>query len=422
MNTRPLHILQICPRLPYPLYDGRALSIFNITKHLAQRGNKIHLVTFDTEKTAALGELREYCELVTVRHDLSNHWRGALRTLFSRTPYNMSKYRTPAMFHTLQEMFTKNRFDIVHVDHLHMALYGVFLKEKYRLPIVLREHNFEATIMERFALHQKNPFVRTYAKLQYRRLLQYEAELCARFDCCAMITPEDEQRLFKVAPTARTKVIPAGVDIVPLQPETPEQAHSVLFLASLDWQPNVDGFLWFYEQALPILLRENPAITITIVGKGAAPRLAQLSHSNVRFVGFVKELKPYLEAAAVCIVPLLTGSGMRLKILEMFAHGKCVVSTPIGCEGIAVEDERELLIAESAEGFAKKILRALQSSGLRVKLGKQARQLVEERYGWQQIAAAFEQLYFELITESLKDASAKNEVAGARIANGQASY
>lgn len=396
MSARVLRILQICPRIPYPLHDGRALSIFNITKHLALRGHRVHMATFDIGETPTFDELRQYCELTTLPHDLKNRWQGALLNLPSRVPYNMAKYRAPEMFRKLEEIVVRDQFDVVHVDHVHMAIYGAFLKEKFGVPIVIREHNFEATIMARFAENQKNLVLRAYAHLQYRRLLRYEADMCSRFDRCVMITAEDERRLLSVSPQARTTVIPAGVQLPVLPDRAAETPHNILFLASLDWRPNVEGFLWFYQQILPMVLQQEPKAKVTVVGKGAAPELEQLSHPNVNFVGFAHDLSEYFARAQVCIVPLLTGGGMRLKILEMFAHGKCVVATPVGCEGIAVQDGRELLVAERAETFAQQVLRALQTPGLRASLGANARTLVETRYDWRQIAADFEQVYWEV--------------------------
>jgi glycosyltransferase involved in cell wall biosynthesis len=212
-----------------------------------------------------------------------------------------------------------------------------------------------------------------------------------------MITREDEQRLHALSNQARTTVIPAGVDLPALVNHETEEPKSILFLASLDWLPNVDGFFWFCENVLPIVAREEPGIRVAIVGKGSSPRLQQLEHPNIRFTGFVEDVAPHLHAAQVCIVPLFAGGGMRIKILEMFAHRKCVVSTSVGCEGIAAAHERELLIADEAPEFARSLVRALRDQELRRSLGNNARKLVEREYDWQQIGAAFEKVYHEII-------------------------
>ncbi|MCI0697896.1 glycosyltransferase family 4 protein [candidate division KSB1 bacterium] len=392
-----MKILQICPRVPYPLHDGGAIGIFNITKHLALRGHQVKMVAFGTETSAAAASLRQFCELFIVQHQTSSNRIEALRSLASKVPYTMSKYHTPAMFAKLVELVEHYQIEVVHVDLLHMAIYGIFLKERYGLPIVLREHNVELTIMERFTENQKNPLLRWYATLQHQKLLRYEPEICAQFDYCAMITREDEQRIRALSNQARTTIIPAGVDLPALADSTPEESRSILFLASLDWLPNVDGFFWFYKNVLPQILREEPEVRVSIVGKGYSARLQNLRHPNIRFIGFVEDVTPHLQAAQVCIVPLFAGGGMRIKILEMFSHRKSVVSTSVGCEGIAAAHGQDLLVADEASEFARSVVRALRDKELRLSLGNNARRLVERKYDWKQIGAAFEKVYHEII-------------------------
>lgn len=390
-------ILQICPRIPYPLHDGGAIGIFNITKHLALRGHQLHMVAFGKEGQGSWDVLRDHCEVTIVEHDTSTRRINAVTNLFSEVPYTISKYHTNAMFRALSEIVKNKAMDIVHVDLLHMATYGIFLKRFYGLPIVLREHNFESTIMKRFQQNQANLMLRWYAGHQYRKLRNYEPKIGSQFDCCVMITPEDEQRLRALSPQATTRIIPAGVDLPAITIDSSEQSQNVLFLASLDWQPNIDGFYWFYENVLPILLREEPDIRLLIVGKGHSPRLKQILHPNIRFIGYVEDVVPYIQSAQVCIVPLFAGGGMRIKILEMLAHRKAVVSTSVGCEGIEVESERELLIADNAAEFARNVLRVLKMPELRAALGNHGRRLVEDKYDWHQIGAAFEKVYHEVI-------------------------
>lgn len=388
-----MRILQICPRVPFPLHDGGAIGIFNLTKHLAIRGHQIKMLALGNDEFAPAAGLREYCDLSIVPHDTANRWLAAMLNVLSRTPYNISKYRTEKMYVRLNEIVDASAFDVIHVDHLHMARYGILLKERYGLPIVLRQHNMETAIMERFARDQKNAALRWYAHLQSQKLRRYEPRLCEQFDCCVMITREDENRLQTMTSRAHTTVIPAGVDLPPVISNVSEEPGHILFLASLDWPPNVDGFLWFHENVLPLIRREEPAVRASIIGKGRSPRLQKLVSPGVRFVGFVEEIAPYLRAAQVCIVPLFAGGGMRIKILEMFAHRKAVVSTSVGSEGIETANGRELMIADDPQNFAQAVLAVLRDSALRRALGDNARALVEQKYAWPQIGAAFENIY-----------------------------
>jgi len=391
-----MRILQICPRVPYPLHDGGAIGMFNITKHLALRGHQIHMAAFGKEDSTSLEGLREHCEPTLVKHDTSTRRIDAAANLFSKIPYTISKYHLEAMYRVLSEIVKQAAIEVVHVDLLHMATYGIFLKKNYNLPIILREHNFESTLMERFLRNQTNPALRWYAGNQYRKLRSYEPRIGAQFDRCVMITRDDEQRIRALSNQLQTVVIPAGVDL-PDDTDSREKPGSILFLASLDWPPNVDGFFWFYENVFPHILRAEPEIHLSILGKGDSPRLKQLVHPNIHFIGFVEDVVPYIKSAKICIVPLFAGGGMRIKILEMFAHRKCVVSTSIGSEGIDVQDECELLIADDPVEFAQKLLCAFRDRKLRQFLGNNARKLVENKYAWPQVGAAFEKVYDEVI-------------------------
>lgn len=355
------------------------------------------MLAFGKDGTAPVEGLREYCDLSIVPHGTANQPLAAILNIVSRTPYTISKYHADKMYQQLNEVVAGSAFDVVHVDHLHMAHYGVFLKKRYGLPIVLRQHNVETAVMQRFARDQKSVWLRWYARLQYRKLQRYEPNLCEQFDCCAMITPEDERRLQTMSPRTRTAVIPAGVDLPSLADDISEEPGNILFLASLDWPPNVDGFLWFYENVLPLVQREAPAARVSIIGKGRAPRLQALASFGVRLIGFVDDVAPYLQAAEVCIVPLFAGGGMRIKILEMFAHRKAVVSTSVGCEGLAAANEQDLLIADDPQNFAEAILAVLRQPTFRRSLGAHARTLVEKKYVWPQIGAAFENIYAQCV-------------------------
>lgn len=355
------------------------------------------MLAFGKDGTAPVEGLREYCDLSIVPHGAANQPLAAILNIVSRTPYTISKYHAGKMYQQLNDVVAGSAFDVVHVDHLHMARYGVFLKKRYGLPIVLRQHNVETAVMQRFARDQKSVWLRWYARLQYRKLQRYEPNLCEQFDCCAMITPEDERRLQTMSPRTRTAVIPAGVDLPSLADDISEEPGNILFLASLDWPPNVDGFLWFYENVLPLVQSEAPAARVSIIGKGRAPRLQPLASPGVRLIGFVDDVAPYLQAAEVCIVPLFAGGGMRIKILEMFAHRKAVVSTSVGCEGLAAANGQDLLIADDPQNFAEAILAVLRQPTFRRSLGAHARTLVEKKYAWPQIGAAFENIYAQCV-------------------------
>jgi len=398
-----MNILQITPQIPYPPTDGGKIGIFNITKHLALRGHNITLVAISRDKQQGdLSKLRRYCQLEVVYKNTNNSALGAVTSLFSHVPYNISKYHSRRVEHKLAELITAQRFDIVHIDHLHMAHYGQFVKERFGLPIVLREHNVEMIIMKRFYEEQTNPILKLYAYLQYKKLRRYEPAICERFDMCVMITKDDEARLKHLSAKAKTVVITAGIDTVLSQSmqTIPEEPYSLLLLGPFHWLPSRDGLIWFYRKVFPKVVERCPSVRFYIIGKDVPAEVHTAHHANVIVTGYVPDVKPYIVRSQVCIVPLRIAGGMRIKILELLSMSKAVVSTSIGCEGIEVTDGEHLLVADTEDAFANSIIALFRDEERRRTLGQKGRALMIERYRWETIAEQLEKVYTAVVNRA----------------------
>ncbi|HEX5315662.1 MAG TPA: glycosyltransferase family 4 protein, partial [Candidatus Kapabacteria bacterium] len=346
-----MNILQLTPRMPWPLNDGGAIGIFNITKSLAELGHTITLVTFPldsaSETEEAVNNLSRYAKVELVSRPLPPRWKVLLRTMF-RGAYPIERRMMPEMFALLKKImeFTPlsqqgeglgvRPFDIVHVDHAHMGKYGLWLKKHYGMPIVLREHNFEALIYERFAKTEPNPFKRLIAAIHGARLKWEEIHFLKNFDAIAAITNEDAAIMRRVAPDANIHIIPAGVDTEYFRPSNqPEDPNQILWIGSLAWDPNYDAVRYFLTSVFPLILRERPEAKFDIIGTDShrISKLAGGFGDRVQIHGFVPDVRDYLAHSAVLVVPLRIGGGMRLKLLDFFAAGKAVVATSIAAEG-----------------------------------------------------------------------------------------
>lgn len=391
----PVRILQVAPQVPYPPEDGGKVGIYNITKHLAERGHRITLFGFDRSPGADYSPLRRYCELVPVRHSTRNSALRAALNLFSDIPYNISKYRSRKLLDQLMEFTRDNTVDVVHVDHLHMAEYGVALKRRVGLPIVLREHNVESVIVERFAETAANPLVRSYARRQHGRILRYEAAMAGEFDACCPITPDDAGKLRAMSPRARLTVVPGGVDSSYFAPVDAARVvpGSIVFFGALDWLPNRDAVGWFLDEVFPLVLASVPSAMLTIVGKNAPPDIARRAGPNCVIRGYVDDLREEIQRHAVSIAPFRIGGGMRLKIIESFAMGVPVVSTAIGCEGIEARHGEHLLVGDTPESFAGHLAGLLADPSAGRRLGTNALRLATERYRWERVAEMLEEVY-----------------------------
>lgn len=353
------------------------------------------MLALDVRSGDDVARLRKYCRLISVPHSNENSIAGAFINLFSTKPYNISKYESKEFEHRLRNLIRTEQFDVVHVDHLHMAEYGLLCRREAGLPVVLREHNVESIIMERFADTAQSKALRAWLRLQIPRIRSYEAHQALLADCCCVITSEDERKLKKLAPAARTVVIPAGVEesfFERIEGVT-KIPDSIALIGNFDWLPNRDSLMWFLECILPLIRRRRQGVKVFIIGKNIPISIVKRPPANVIIRGFVPDIREELCQYELMVVPLRVGGGIRLKILESFAMRLPVVSTPIGCEGIDVAAEKHLLVADSDQDFANETLRLLGDEGLRHQLAGNAFELVKNRYQWSSIAEQFEKVY-----------------------------
>ena len=394
-----MRILQIATQIPYPLLDGGKVGIFNITKHLARRGHEITLLAFDREDTYNPGPLPQLCDLIPIKHSTKNSPLGGLVNLFSGLPYNIAKYTSRPMEMALRTLLRSKQFDVVHVDHLHMARYGLLCKALSDLPIVLREHNIESTIVERYAETQGRGIFRIYMNEQVQRIRRYEAAMTAQFDACCVITENDRKRLEELQPSVRARIVSGGVeakyfadtpgnDIVP---------HSISFFGGLNWQPNQDAILWFHRHVFPIVREKYQNARLVLIGKSPSPEIQALESDAVIIKGFVPDLMPEIRKYQVTVAPLRIGGGIRLKLLESFAMRVPAVSTSVGCEGILARHDEHLLIADDAKDFASCVLQLFEDTQLRERLVQNAYNLVDAHYRWEYVARQLEGVYGDVI-------------------------
>ena len=396
-----MKILQISPQVPYPLDSGGRLGIYGITKSLAEQGHEITLVTYVKDIPSELNiiELKKICEPIFIKWDTENNLTGVLLNLFSSIPYNISKYYSKNLERFLKDFFRKYTVDIVHIDHLHMAWAIDIIKQITKVPVVLREHNLEMKIMKRFAETESNIFLRYFAAIQYKKFQHYEPKQCRKFDSCIMITKEDEDALVKLSSDIRTNVIPVGVDDKLFKFNNINVMPYTLFhIGSLDWQPNYDGLVWFLSEIFPEIINHFPNTKLYIYSKGIEKlEISKEISRNIMICGYVKDIQQEIMDKHVLIVPLRIGSGMRVKIIEMLAIGKIVVSTSIGKEGIDVENGKHILIADDRKEFIKIIKDIFENRVDSKNIIINARNTMKEKYSWEKISNEFEKIYLDII-------------------------
>jgi len=398
-----MKILQILPKIPYPPTDGHKKSMWGIIKHLSNKGHEIDIIAYKQNQNYEqyLKEINNFARLFVVDVHTKNKLSGAVINLFSNVPYNLSKYQTKEFENYLTSHLSKHNYDIIHITNAHMGWVIDIVREITKTPIVLREENFELTIMERYYKNQTNFLLKIYAYLQYKKFLEYEPALCSKFDKCIMMSREDELRLKELNPEAKTKVIPLGIDTELLNIERTEaEKYSLVHVGSLDWYPNYDGLKWFVNKIFPLVVKRSNEVKLYLYGGGITKNFyfPESVKGNIIVKGFVNNIWEDVKNKSLAVVPLRIGSGIRVKILEMLASGINVITTSLGKEGIPAEDEKELLIADAEEKFAEKIIDYFNGNYDKMNLTENGKKLIKENFLWDKVAEQFELTYKELIT------------------------
>jgi glycosyltransferase involved in cell wall biosynthesis len=229
-----------------------------------------------------------------------------------------------------------------------------------------------------------------------KKLASYEREVCGRFAECLTCSEEEAHLLHELTGATNVRVIPNGIDTDTHAPGDNDKVvpNRLVFVGRMDYHANVDGVRWFCAEVLPRIHAERPDVVFQIVGGHPTREVQRLGKDpRIEVTGLVDDVRPYLRAAAVVVIPLRVGGGTRLKLMEALAMGKPVVSTRLGAEGIAVASGTEVLLADDALDLAQQTLHLLQRPALGRRLGEAGRRLVEDRYSWQMIASQLERVY-----------------------------
>jgi glycosyltransferase involved in cell wall biosynthesis len=394
-----MKILVVCPLLPFPLIDGARKGVYYPIKALAERGHSVHLFCL-THKIdpSAVESVKRYCTVDVVESAKSPRILSAIRKLPDYVPYDLERFHNEVLLRRMLRSVAESKYDVMQVEGIHAARYGLEVPAHMRLPIVLRVHNVQHVNLLRMAQTRRNPAIKLYLKLEGRKVRKYESIESKKFDVNMVVSDQDARVLHSLDPAINTMTVPAGVELsdYAVRWRDPEPG-TVVWLGALGWPPNRDSFWWFYRSIVPRIVEQAPAVRIRVIGSNPPPDILGIRHPNVHVQGFMPDIRESMQAAEVCVVPLQIGSGIRIKLLEMFAMRKAVVSTSVGCEGLGVTHGEHLLIADTPADFSRAVVRLLRDPSLRRALGERAYDLVEKEFTWSTIVQGYEEAYRQAI-------------------------
>ena len=393
-----MRILFLSPRLCLPLVTGARLREYYMARALARHA-EVTYVSFvqpgcPVPEPSELSFFRETRLIpLTGRYSLPKIAMG----LAGRQPLSVLNYTTPEMKSAVAEIGSRERFDLVHVECCHMVEYVGLLSKLWKQPVraVYNWHNIESEVMQRFAGTVDSLPKKLYAQLTARRLARLEDWILETGFGHTLCSQREKDELLTTAPRARNlTVIENGVDTERFAPKTaPGARRRLVFVGTMDYYPNIEAAVWFTRKVWPGIRERFPDWQLSLVGSNPKPAVLELrNEANVEVTGTVPDVRPYYWDAVAAIVPLHTGGGTRLKILEGMAAGVPVVSTTLGAEGLAVTPGRDIDIVDDEAGWLP-VLTALGEQGqLWHDRALAGQNLVRTRYDWELLG---ERLYDE---------------------------
>lgn len=410
-----LKVLFLTPQLPYPPHQGTSIRNYHILAHLARR-HRVFLCSFLTQPLEGtdLGPLADLCEAVEgepqpERSLVARAWT----TLTSPQPDMALRLASPAFHRRLAAWLAREAFDVVEVEGIEMARYLQQVVQARRdggPAVVFDDHNAEYLLQQRAfetdRRHLRRWLGAAYSFIQWQKLRRYEALICRLADRVVVVSEADAQALGRLSRDVHPTIIPNGVDVASYRAFTmppdfpPLQEPALTFTGKMDFRPNVDGVLWFWQEVWPLVRARVPEAHFYVVGQRPHPRLAPMSRDpTVTVTGFVPDVRPYIAGATVYVIPLRIGGGTRLKVLEAMAMGKAIVSTSLGCEGFPLRSGEHLLLADTPSAFAEAVLALLEDASRRQALGVAAQSLAASRYDWAAIVPRLEEVFWEAVEE-----------------------
>lgn len=400
-----MRVLQLCHRLPYPPLDGGSIAMNQITEGLLDLGVDVKVVAFsivqDKQQVDAIpAEYIEKTGLEVVSIDNRAHPIPALINLLKKQSYIVERYHCKAMSDKISDILSANEFDIIQLEGLYLTPYIPVIKRFSNAPVLYRAHNIEHFIWLRLARASRTPLKRHYLNLMGKRLQRYETSIIREMDGVVAITENDLQFFRDCGYKGPSVVIPAAISKQSMLHQAIEpDPMSVFHLGSMDWRPNQEGVLWFLKKVWPLVAKENRGLRFYLAGRKMPANFYHFSGEQVEIVGEVEDATMFLLSMGIMVVPLLSGGGMRVKIIEGMAAGKTIVSTTVGAEGIACRNRKNILLADDPKEMANLILECINNPQFSQNIGSAAKDFVQRHYAVEKIISRLFGFYQSFYSE-----------------------
>jgi polysaccharide biosynthesis protein PslH len=382
-----MKILQLCNKVPYPPIDGGAIATLNLTKGFANHGNSVTMLAINTKKhfcdlSKIPDEINKIVKIIGVDLDTKISPYEALNNLiFSKLPYIAERFVSKDYENKLIELLQTENFDIVQIEGLYLGLYIPIIRKHSKALIALRAHNIEHEIWKRTAAQEENKLKKFYLEILANRIKKLKLKLMNSYDVLIPITARDGEVFRDLGNTKPMHISPAGTSLDHIKVDrTNIEFPSLFHIGALDWSPNQEGLIWFFKNVWPIVHEKFPTLKFYLAGRNAPDWIIKKIPESAVYLGEIENAYDFMNSKAIMIVPLFSGSGMRIKIIEGMALGKTIITTSVGTEGIESTKNHNILIANKTEDFISAINKVVSNFEFFEQIGKNAITFANENF------------------------------------------
>jgi len=400
-NKVQMNILIISNALPFPPHDGDRLTLYNLIKNLSDSHGIDLLTLLDHPNLGVYTEnVGRYCDdLVAVPAKQNYPVYSKMYYHLSLFPYIVVKKYSIQMAKLVENKIRKNEYDIIHFHNFGMLPYGLNIRSLPKIAYVI---DAVSLYFRRNYYNEKNLIKKFSYLIELVKMNRYEKKIYPRFDRCVVVSETDKLALQQNCPAANIITIPNGVDTEYFNSTSQSEEGdylSLLFSGNMNYPPNVHAVLWFVENVWPRVKVFFPRLKLYIVGRNPSPSLERLkADKHIIITGYVEDIRPYFDRASIYICPMISGTGIKTKLLEAMAMRKPIIASSLSLQGIPDSKDNDcLLISDTPSDFSEKVIGLLENHNYRQNLGMAARHFVSDLYSWKNSAKMLEQTYKDAI-------------------------
>ncbi len=398
-----MRVLLLTSKVPFPADGGYAIVVCNTINALLKQKCEVTLFSLNTTKSYVnVNTIQDasFNQIKFLQFQIDDRVKpkDAFVNLFSRQSYNLSRFYHLSCSKRLIHLLHSQEFDIVQFEGLQVVPYLDDVKKNTKAKLVYRAHNIEHQIWKRLTLKENFLLRKIYLNILSKRLQNFEFKILNSFNAILAISSVDEHFFKSVGCTSPLFTFPVTLELNQYQIKKYHLSphKSVGYIGSMAWRPNIEGLSWFLETVWPSLIQLGSGITFHLAGKNIPRQFTIYENESFIMEGEVENALEFIARQHILIVPLLSGSGMRVKIIEAMALGKCIIATSIAAEGINYLHDKNILIADKADDFYKQILRCFTDKNLIKRIGEEARKLVEKYHNNEKVGLQILQVYNEI--------------------------